>query len=205
MNLTTFATHTLDIDLLPEAPVVLDVGCRWFDFTRDIFAARKGAFIGCIDPARDVEHPTDSWTAGKWLRYWQRALVGQGPTRWVKLAHFSTGEGDFITELLRYHDAEMYMVETVTIGEIANAMEVERFDAVKLDCEGSEFDILGHWPGPIATQISIEFHDWDKPGIRAESYYEKLWKKLPWYRVVQHELSKQGDGVGHWDSLLVLK
>ena len=30
-------------------------------------------------------------------------------------------------------------------------------------------------------------------------------ERLPWYHVVQHELSKQGTGVGHWDTLLVLR
>jgi FkbM family methyltransferase len=205
-NLKQFATHTLDESLLPEAPVILDAGCRWFDFTRDIFAVRPKAFIGCLDPARDVEHPGDSeeWARKRHMRFWNYALVGQPPSRWVRFAHFSTGEGDFVTNLQSYHDAEMYIVETATIQDIANAMEVERFDAVKLDCEGSEFDILQHWPGPIATQISVEFHDWDKPQYRAESYYDQLFGKLPWYKVVQHELSKQGEGVGHWDSLLVL-
>ncbi len=36
MNLVKLASHTVDIDLLPERPVVLDVGCRGFDVTREV-------------------------------------------------------------------------------------------------------------------------------------------------------------------------
>jgi FkbM family methyltransferase len=202
MNLRVFASHTLDLDLLPQAPVVLDVGCRWFDFTREVLEARPEARIIAIDPSPDVTDPDHAR-----VEFVRAALVGGGPA-WQQLAHFSTGEGDFVTPRRTYmagwdKQPEWHDVECFEIDEVL-AMYARHFDAVKLDCEGSEFGILEHWPGPIATQISVEFHDWDKPQYRAEGYYEQLWRKLPWYRVVQHELSKQGEGVGHWDTLLVL-
>lgn len=202
MNLRAFASHTLDVDLLPEAPVVLDVGCRWFDFSREVIEHRPWVDMIAMDPARDV--CAHQWTreTGR-FRFFPAALTAPGPA-FRRFAHFSTGEGDFVTDLQRYHDAAMYEVPCLTIKEVMEATGETHFDAVKLDCEGSEFGILEHWPAPIATQISVEFHDWDKPQYRAESYYDSLWRKLPWYRVVQHELSKQGEGVGHWDTLLVL-
>jgi FkbM family methyltransferase len=203
LKLHSFASHTLDLDLLPEAAVVLDVGCRWFDFAREIEAVRPYAYIVAMDPARDVEDDPSSAFATPRLRYFPAALTGPGPS-FRRFAHFSTGEGDFVTNLERFHDAEMYEVPCLTIKEVMEACGETHFDGVKLDCEGSEFGILENWPGPIATQISVEFHDWDKPQYRAEGYYEALWRKLPWYRVVQHELSRQGEGVGHWDTLLVL-
>jgi len=135
--------------------------------------------------------------------------VGSGYAKQF-LAHFSTGEGDFITDQPRHMPGwdiqpVHFLVECMTIGELMLAENVKRFDAVKLDCEGSEFGILENWPGPIAAQISVEFHDWCDPEHRSEIYYDFLWKKLPWYRVVRHDLSKQGTGVGHWDTLLVLR
>jgi FkbM family methyltransferase len=211
MNLRAFASHTLDLDMLPEEPVVLDVGCRWFDFTRAIFEHRPLARVVCMDPARDVVE--EALTSGLHIRFLPAALTGPGAS-FRRFAHFSTGEGDFIT---RPSDnfagwdklPDIYEVPCLTVQEVmetlqASQFEVTRFDAVKLDCEGSEFGILENWPGPIATQISVEFHDWDKPAKRAMNYYEDLWRELSWYKVVQHELSKQGTGVGHWDTLLVL-
>lgn len=212
MNLKQLASHTVDLDILPDAPgpVVLDVGCRWFDFTAAIIAERPAAHVLAFDPARDVArafHDDRRWhdPHGPHVSFWDVALVGMGDVgKKQRLAHFSTGEGDFITTLPRYHDAEMYEVSVMPIVELTRWQRVQHFDLVKLDCEGSEFGILENWPGPIATQISVEFHDWDKPQYRTDSYYDALWRKLPWYRVVQHELSKQGEGTGHWDTLLVL-
>lgn len=207
MNLQSLASHTVDLDLLPEEPTVLDVGCRWFDFTKAVAELRPASKVFALDPAEDV---TDGLLSFKCrdLIYREIALVGSGNATQM-LAHFSTGEGDFLTKQ-RHWDGwdkqpEIYEVDCMTIGELMLAEAVQHWDLVKLDCEGSEFDILEHWPGPIATQISVEFHDWDKPMYRSETYYDTLRKKLPWYKFAQHEFSKQGTGVGHWDSLLVLK
>jgi FkbM family methyltransferase len=199
MKLVSLASHTVDLDLLPEAATVLDVGCRWFDFSDSVLTHRPHARIIGMDPARDVAD-----LSGKLKGFMPLALVGPGLRR-QRFAHFSTGEGDFITTLERFHDAEMYEVECVGIHDVMYACGVTHFDLVKLDCEGSEFGILENWSGPIATQISVEFHDWDKPHYRSETYYDRLWKQLPWYRIVQHEFSQQGTGVGHWDTLLTLR
>ncbi len=207
MNLVQLASHTVDLELLAAArnPRVLDVGCRWFDFADAIRKVSPFAVVIAMDPALDVERR--DWSdveTGASLEFLRAALVGEGPV-FQRLAHFSTGEGDFLTTLDRYHDAEFYEVPCMPVKQVMESSDITHFDVVKLDCEGSEFGILENWPGPIATQISVEFHDWDKPKYRAEGYYDLLWKRLPWYRVVQHELSKQGEGVGHWDSLLVLR
>lgn len=205
MNLVTLASHTIDLDLLPEAPVVLDVGCRWFDFAAEVFKLRPAAKVFAVDPAEDVisQH---SWFEGEAIKFLSLAIVGTGNAI-QRLAHFSTGEGDFLTTERHFPGWDIqptiYEVECMTIGELMLAENVKHFDLVKLDCEGSEFGILENWPGPVATQISVEFHDWDKPKYRSETYYDSLFRALPSYRPVKHELSKQGTGVGHWDSLLV--
>ena len=205
MNLKALASHTIDLDLLPESPTVLDVGCRNWDFANAVLAERPKGRVIALDPARDVY---DAWKQSRQdgrIRYWPYGLVGKGDEGTRQFAHFSTGEADMILMpgQLVAADWEVYPVACVSIESLMVHWEIRHWDAVKLDCEGAEAAILEMWPGPIATQISVEFHDWDKPATRSESYYELLWKLLPWYRVVQHELSRQGEGVGHWDSLLV--
>jgi FkbM family methyltransferase len=211
MNLESLASHTIDLDLLPEEPIVLDVGCRWFDFTRAIFEHRPLARVVCMDPARDVVE--EALASGLHIRFLPAALTGPGAS-FRRFAHFSTGEGDFIT---RPSDnfagwdklPDIYEVPCLTVQEVmetlqASQFEVTRFDAVKLDCEGSEFGILENWPARIATQISVEFHDWQEPW-RSHGCTRSIANLECWgYRVVQHGLSKQGTGVGHWDSLFVL-
>lgn len=205
MNLHSLAGHTVDLKLLPANPTVLDVGCRWWDFADEILDARPDANLKCVDPARDVPGTWDQMMRNHSGNIWfgPVAIVGPAQPSRQRLAHFSTGEGDFLTNLGSYYDAEMYEVDCITIIDLMRLTNVQHFDLVKLDCEGSEFDILENWPGPIATQISVEFHDWTGP--RKGYDYEALWKKLPWYKVIQHGLSQQGTGIGHWDSLLVLR
>lgn len=102
--------------------------------------------------------------------------------------------------------SEVLRVPACDIRDITDASRVEKWDIVKLDCEGSEFSILENWPrGGIAGQISVEFHDFKNPERWNQKYFEWLWTQLPDYEVVQHEYFKQGEAFGYWDSLLVRK
>ena len=198
MNLHSIATHTVDLDLLPEAPRVLDAGCRDFDFTKGILALRPKADIIAIDPDPDTPAPEIPG-----VFFARVALVGdKRPSARYFIG--STGHGNFLSDLESYYDMRPVDVPCVSLN--APPFE-ETFDLVKLDIEGSEFEVLEHWPGPVAKQISVEFHDWDKPHIRDSHYYERIFRFLGTfgYRVIQHELSTQGTGCGHWDSLLVLR
>lgn len=55
-------------------------------------------------------------------------------------------------------DQSMPQVRCADIRSIMLAFGVRIFDAVKLDIEGAEYQVLKAWPGPIAKQISVEFH-----------------------------------------------
>lgn len=193
------AQHSFELDRLPERPWVLDVGSRALAFTNGMRALRPGAFIFAMEP-----DPTIETTAGCFLI--RKALVGDDRTE-SRYASYSTGEGNFLTDAESYHDAEMFTVSCINIEKLMAWLSRPHWDLVKLDCEGSEFQILENWPGPIATQISVEFHDWDRRDRYPESYYYRLFAQLGQmgYRVVQHELSVQGVGCGHWDTLLVLE
>jgi Methyltransferase FkbM domain len=203
MNLQSLASHTVDIDLLPEEPVVLDVGCRWFDFTRGILAHRPKARIIAMDASSDVEKDADLPDG---VEFFRRALVGhdRNSTNFAE-GIAGDGGGNFVLDAASHGDYRIVRVPCITVSNLMYVVcGTDYFDAVKLDCEGSEFGILENWPGPIATQISVEFHDWTGPwkqhgcqeAIRALHYYG--------YKTVQHEFSKQGTGIGHWDSLFVL-
>src|SRR6267142_566504 len=60
MNLRKLAgEHTIDLDLLPDEPLVLDAGCRSFNFCAEIFSLRPNARIVAVDPGPDIEVPND--------------------------------------------------------------------------------------------------------------------------------------------------
>jgi FkbM family methyltransferase len=204
MKLASWASHTVDLDLLPpELPTVLDVGCRDFDFTEEAMGYRPSSFIVACDPSPEVA----SQEGRRLVNIFEpMALVGK-ERNMAMLAMHSTGEGNFICDDPPWFAAAA-VVRCITLAALMDKHGVKFWDLVKLDCEGSEFGILENWPGPVAQQISVEFHDWTGPWEEYVSgdYYERLFAgPLKDYEVVQHELSKQGEGIGHWDSLLRLR
>lgn len=192
--------HTLDVDLLPEKPIVLDVGARGFGFTRDVLALRPKGLVIAMEPDPAVKDPD---IVG--CDFVQKALVADDVTL-RKYAAFSTGEANFLSDSdVSY--ASMKHVRCITLKALMIDLGIEHFDAIKLDCEGREFEILEHWPAPIATQISVEFHDFTDRRRWDDAYFDQLFAgPLAAYEVIQHALSGVGPGnaMGHWDSLLVL-
>lgn len=190
--------HSIDLSLLPDKPLVIDVGCRDFIFSNEILRLRPEANILALDPDNEIEEPVDER-----ITFIPKAVthrVGQS-VRWKR-----QGEASCICS-----DLEGQLVANIRISDLDFALHFhrkKRFDAVKLDCEGSEFGILEHWPGPIAEQISVEFHDYANRNRWNDAYFEKLFSgPLKEYRVVQHELMPIGPSntMGHWDSLLIFR
>ena len=210
MNLQSLASHTIDVDLLPETPVVLDVGCRWFDFSTAMIAHRPKARIIAMDPSSDVTLDDGSLPLKnhKPFLFIDAALIGGDELDvWFGEGIAGDGGGNLVVSTPAYGDYRVRRIPSRNIGYIMQHTclgPIEHFDAVKLDCEGSEFGILENWPGPIATQISVEFHDWTGPWKQhgCDRAINRL--QAMGYKTVQHALSKQGTGLGHWDSLFVL-
>ncbi len=211
MKIVKLANHSVDLDLLSDIPTVLDVGCRGFDFTREILAIRPGARVIGMDP--DVAILSSYFRAKQnpemdSFKLMSFALVGD-QRKTARYASYSTGEGNFLTDLATYYNATFTEVPCMTISDLTYGRWwlAKYWDLVKLDCEGSEFGILENWPGPIAQQISVEFHDSGyTPGYGPDYDYTPMFSRLAGfgYHVRQHERSKQGDGTGHWDSLITL-
>jgi len=189
LALITICGHTFEEARLPEEPVILDAGSSGFGFTNEMFRLRPAARVIALDPIaeRRKEKP------GEQFHFMQRALVGHSNPQ-VPFVEGGTGS----------HVAEKGKLVTacISIQALMRWFEVHHWDLVKLDVEGSEFPILENWPGPIASQISVEFHDYLDPAKWGPDYFSDLWKKLPCYRAIQHEATSQRPGVGHWDTLL---
>lgn len=194
MNLVTVAEHTIDTDLLAGGPI-LDAGCRDFEFAT--WFADRGHPIVMMDPAEDVTPPKKLYDRPVWSYFHRAALVGEGLPKSCGLSIAGNasrviwgGTG----------------VRTMTIAELLESTKF--FDVVKLDIEGSEYEVLLTWPGPIARQITVEFHEHLGQGkaLHGEDVYDRIMAKLnPYYRVVQHEAKPFEGGINWYDSLWVLR
>ena len=205
MNIEVIDTHSVDTDLLEPEGHVLDVGCRGFQFARNM--SERGLYVLALDPDTTIQDPEISRVI-----FEAQALVHGSITEAV-YASWSTGEGNHLcVDRAVPHYAKSSTVSCVNIAELMKNHLVEMFDVVKLDCEGSEYELLMNWPGPIARQISVEFHDFlgFNPSLEPAEFYEKLLRHLgQWYEVVQHENFAHpkilNNPVNYWDSLFVLK
>lgn len=202
------AEHTVDVDLLPVSPVVLDVGCRGFEFDFELLKLRPTAKIIALDPDPKIRVVNNDDR----IVFHQMAVTElddedvvewQGPGEGGFIANSKSGYGWPVNDVSNFA-----VVRNVTIRQLMEMHGITHWDLVKLDCEGSEFGILENWPGPIATQLSIEFHDFVDRNRWNDAYYEKLFAgPLRDYDVRLFGLTGMGPGnhQGHWDSVLVLR
>lgn len=205
MPVQSIESHSVDMDLLPKRPVVLDVGCRGFDFSTTILRYRPEALVIAMDPDPEIIVPVIPPN----VAFLRKALVGDSRV-WSNYASWSTGEGNILCERSPWYATKSFNVPCISLPALMQTYGVGFFSLIKLDCEGTEFEILENWPGPIAQQISVEFHDWTGPEKEkaTPAYYDALFAgPLRHYDVVQHEVSTVGPGPawGHWDSLFRLK
>jgi hypothetical protein len=197
------AEHSIDTDLLPENPVILDVGCRGYEFDNEILAIRPNARIYAVDPDPEIDAPDDPRI------FFFRIAITELPDASVKWQ--GPGEGAYICDVpsgYGWGGNSPVVVHNSTLPALMKQIKCEHFDVVKLDCESSEFGILENWPGKIATQISCEFHDCMNREKWNDAYFEKLFRgPLKDYNVALFGLTPLGPGntLSHWDSLFILK
>lgn len=202
------AEHSIDLSLLPMRPVVLDVGCRGFEFDVELLKLAPFARIIALDPDPTIEDPKIAGITFIRKAVTERDVEGvvwQGPGEAAFICG-NRGEPGYGVGVLR--PEESAQVLNTTIEKLMAEHGIGHWDLVKLDCEGSEFGILENWPGPIATQLSVEFHDFAYPTRWNEEYFDKLFAgPLAIYERLLFGLTPLGPGnsMGHWDTVLALR
>ncbi len=195
--------HTI-VDLPLCSGKVLDVGCRHFDFTKAM--VRKGYQVMCLEADKMVV-PCDDPN----IHFVHGALVPHYQNRSHKtLITFGNGTANHLTDIGggRPVDRQERLVIGLSILEMCSLFNNVIWDVVKLDCEGSEYNVLLDWPGVVARQITVEFHEHTNANTQGSNIYTQIIEHLSqWYEVVQHNLFyRHGIGTSnYWDSLFVLK
>lgn len=164
----------LDLQLLASNDLpILDIGCASLNFYNGIKEYADDSEVVGFDPMVDAE-------AVPWKNVRQVAVVGpvEG-TRvvYVPLAvssHWDSHAVDVGGRGSRIRDPQK-VIRVPAIG--VNNLLKERVRLLKLDCEGSEFEIL-KWmfsqPEPLADQITAEMH----PYLLADDEREPVIREL---------------------------
>lgn len=78
------------------------------------------------------------------------------------------GVASFITKQVGEHDNIVGQIDSFTIKEVMSKFNVPFIDLVKMDIEGSEFELFDHkteeWTNKI-DMLAIELHEGLKPGV----------------------------------------
>ena len=193
--------HTI-LDLPIKSGYVLDVGCQQFTFSKHMKSLGYKCYA--LEPDNDVREPDG-------IHLIRGALVQKNyPYDTQLLVKWSTGEGNHLIHIPgeRPPDAVEQPVKVYTIEQITGMSYCDSWDVIKLDCEGAEYEVLKQWPGPIARQITVEFHDHTGANPGGLKTYDEIFCHLSqWYAIVKHNLeSKYASGAANYcDSLFVLR
>jgi len=180
--------HSLDTSLLPDGANILDIGCSGFLFT-DYFRS-----LGNNVHALDIQELQGE--------YHKLAI-----TNYSGFADVYECDDKHATRLnRRFNKQSESSIITLTLQSFSNHVGIEFWDLIKMDVEGSEYEIIMSLEQPPAKQLSIEFHL--HTGIYGEKEMIEMESKLLslGYIALKHEkTSEHGAGFNYWDSLFVLK
>lgn len=197
-DLVVIGEHTIDASLLTPGGQVLDAGCRDFIFSRGM--VEHGCRVTAIDADPTVEDPKIEG-----VQFIHCAIAAAPGEREIVMT--ADPQARHLDGLYAGSPtgAQRCKVSARTLRQLTMLTGVNRWDVVKLDVEGAEYGVLRTWPGPVARQISVEFHEHCAP--RPPDLYAEIFTHLrQWYDVVQHEKERRHCLPPSWfDTLLVLK
>lgn len=175
--------HSVDLSLLPEKANIIDLGCRGFQFTN--YMREMGHIVAPVDI--DAFHN---------MTYYRIAITGNDGRVGI---HYSKDP-----QATRIKEGDELL--SMRLDTFINSLGWEFPDLIKIDVEGSEYDIIMSLKKAPAKQLSVEFHL--HTGIYKQEQMKEMEDKLKSlkYEFASHELTERhGAGYNYWDSLFILK
>ena len=182
------AEHTV---MVPSTGPVLDVGARSFAFSREM--ARRDHTVVAMEPDPTVSDPKIER-----VHHLPYALG-------ASIRHDAPFIMDADPQARRIGEGGAVRVDVLDIATVMKRMAIPQWGVVKLDCEGAEYEVLRNWPGPIAEQVTVEFHEHVKP--QPQEVYDAIFAHMgQWYDVKQHVKSERHClPPNWWDTVWVLR
>lgn len=191
MNIQTIDNHSVAVDLLKGGPV-LDAGCRGLRFAK--WFSERGHRVIALDPAPEVEMEFTNT-----LSVHKLALVAKVQA-FANLVLTDDLEARFIG------NGPGISVPCTTLRDISDTHRIWQWDVMKLNIEGSEYDILDQFPGPIANQIVFSFHE-HTDRKRGRDECDRIIDKLgTWYDIHNRVWEERYcTYANYWDILAIKK
>jgi hypothetical protein len=192
-DFSTIDNHTIMPDLLNAGSTVLDVGSRDYRFAMGIYE-QIGCKIICLDPDPEVKEPPSN-TGIKLIR---AALVAERENPHKNLVLTGDPEARYLIDQNQATQWPQVPVHTITLGMIGYV------NLIKLNCEGSEYEILREIDRPICDQVSFSMHE-HTSFRQGKDKCDQILKHLEkWYKIVVGEWeARYCAGVSYWDVLAV--
>lgn len=180
------AEHSIDTDMLPLKGNILDLGCRGFGFTLEMMGMGHNVYPVDIDYLPDTIIP-----------YYRNAISDfDGNCGLIKTSD----------EQATRISKDGGSIACYTLKSFSEKVGVKFWDLIKIDVEGSEYEIIMSLTEAPAKQLSIEFHL--HTGIYTMGAVNAMENKLSelGYVAAKHDYSAEfGAGLNYWDSLFLLK
>ena len=196
MSLKTIGGHTFDETLLTDG-VIIDVGCRGFEFTNHFIRDKK---VYAIDPDITIFDPDTMY--GYSNRIDMNVAISD---KAGQSGIYVNGEATCLQEIDPDKGHPFIECDTITMDDLYK-ITGENVDILKLDCEGAEYIILGETFNPIPKQISVEFHHHCVPELHKQ-HYQSIVEKLSKDYTIHNDVWEQRHGCGYnfWDTLFIRK
>lgn len=199
--------HTIEESLIDKNGWVLDLGCINFQFSLELKKYCNN--IICVDPNPNITNIPDE------IIFERAALISDNREE-VDYFIYDDIQGYSLLNPTRDWCTlkEISTIKSINIDYIMKKYNIEKFELIKFDIEGSEYDILSKIDWSISKQFSIEFHDFrfmNPYYPNNEIYYSNLFEKIKdKFEILQHEKTEHpgfpdGMGSNYWDSLFVEK
>ncbi len=204
----TISEHTIDETLINKDGWILDLGCINFTFANDIKKYCNNVL--CIDPNPNIKEIPEG------IIYERMAVTHDESVNEQNFYIYNDINGYSLLNPSRDWCTlqEVITVPVCTIKSMMEKYNIDKFELIKFDIEGSEYKILENINWSISKQFSIEFHDFrfmNPYYPNNETYYDLLLDRIKdKMDIVQHQLTDHpgfpsGMGRNYWDSLFVEK
>jgi FkbM family methyltransferase len=205
----TIQEHSIEESIIDKEGWILDLGCINFSFAKDLKQYCNN--IICVDPNPNID----------------QSLIPEG----IIYENIAVTHDENITEqtFYIYNDVQGYSllnpsrdwcvlqktitVPVTTIKKLMEKYNIKKFELIKFDIEGAEYEILRNLDWLFSKQYSIEFHDFrfmNPYYPDNEKYYSEVFNKIKNIKYIKHEITDHlgfpnGMGRNYWDTLIVLE
>ena len=174
-----FGSHLINLDMLPDNPVIIDAGACQGNFIDDVKKHVTDQFVTAIEP--NTQNFADLSKKYKNMFLIKAVLVGSGEPKSMEFAEFQgLPEWGNVSGLYSNRKHKTYQVKTITIKEILDSPFYRVIHYLKMDIEGSEWGVVKDMTEETAgriQQISMEIHT---HGIDIRDKLESLGYQTYW-------------------------